>query len=106
VRRVNGHSYLLRTLQSVIASMTSSQRSQVKVVVFLADLDASYNQRTVNVVLKQYAEHVNSGLLTLLRVLPQYYPRLVGLHRNFGDSVRVPTFYHDIFTGCPCSRSF
>jgi len=68
--------------------MTSSERSaEVKVVVFLADLDPAYNNYTAGVLLAQYGEHVTSGLMTILRVLPDYYPRLVGLHRNFGDSV-------------------
>jgi len=68
--------------------MTSSERSaEVKVVVFLADLDPAYKNYTAGVLLAQYGEHVTSGLLTILRVLPDYYPPLVGLHRNFGDSV-------------------
>ena len=92
VRRISGNSYLLHTLQSVVSSMTSSERSEVKVVVFLADLDPAYNQRTADVILKQFGDDVNSGLMTILRVLPDYYPRLEGLHRNFGDSVR-PTFF-------------
>lgn len=86
VRRISGNSYLLHTLQSVVSSMTSSERSEVKVVVFLADLDPAYNQRTADVILKQFGDDVNSGLMTILRVLPDYYPRLEGLHRNFGDS--------------------
>ena len=68
--------------------MTSSERSEVKVVVFLADLDPTYNERTVDVLLQQYGDDVNSGLVTVLRVIPEFYPRLVGLRRNFGDSVR------------------
>jgi len=67
--------------------MTSSERSEVKVVVFLADLDPAYNNRTSEVILNQYDEEVRAGLVTILRVLPEYYPPLVGLHRNFGDSV-------------------
>jgi len=87
VRRVND-SYLLSTVQSVVASMTSAERSEVKVVVFLADLDPTYNVKTAEALLEQHGEHVRSGLVTILRVLPEYYPPLVGLHRNFGDSVR------------------
>ena len=87
IRRVNGHTYLLKTIHSVIDSMTQSERSEVKVVVFLADLDPTYNNRTAEAILRQYEAEVHSGLLTILRVLPEYYPPLVGLRRNFGDSV-------------------
>jgi len=87
VRRINGHSYLLNTVQSVIEAMTSSERSEVKVVVFLADPDADYNRQTADDIVQQFGVHVESGLLTLLRVLPDFYPPLVGLKRNFGDSV-------------------
>ena len=90
VRRINRHSYLLSTVQSVVTSMSSAERSEVKVVVFLADLDPTYNNKTAAVVLRHHGEHVRSGLLTILRVMPEYYPPLVGLHRNFGDSVRRP----------------
>jgi len=69
--------------------MTSSERSEVKVVVFLADLDPTYNNRTAEAIVKQYGEQVRAGLVTILRVMPEYYPPLVGLHRNFGDSVTV-----------------
>ena len=88
VRRVVGQSYLLRTLHSLIACMSPAERSEVKVVVFLADLDPTYNDNTAAVLLQQCGQHVRSGLLTILRVLPEYYPPLVGLRRNFGDSVR------------------
>jgi len=89
IRRINGNSYLLDTIQSVISSMTSSERSEVKVVVFLADLDATYNRQTADDIMRHYSDHINSGLLTILRVHPDFYPPLVGLHRNFGDSVRT-----------------
>jgi len=94
VQRINGHSYLLDTLQSVVAGMTSAERSEVKVVVFLADLDPTYNNKTAEVLLRSYGEHVRSGLVTILQVLPDYYPPLVGLHRNFGDSVSHQTLHH------------
>ena len=63
----------------------------MKVVVFLADLDPSYNERTGEVILRQYGEQVRDGMLVILRVNKGYYPPLVGLRRNFGDSVR-PVF--------------
>ena len=87
ISRVNGHAYLLKTVQSVVSSMTSFETSAVKVVVFLADLDPTYNNRTAEAVLQRYGDQVEAGLVTILRVIPEYYPPLVGLHRNFGDSV-------------------
>ena len=69
--------------------MSPAERSEVKVVVFLADLDPAYNNKTAASVLRQHGEHVRSGLVTILRVFPDYYPPLVGLRRNFGDSVRT-----------------
>jgi len=74
--------------------MTSSERSEVKVVVFLADLDPAYNNATADVLLQQYGQHVRSGLLAILRVQLDYYPPLVGLQRNFGDSVRTTVQYN------------
>jgi len=88
IRRVNGNAYLLKTIHSVIDSMTPRERSsEVKVVVFLADLDPTYNNRSAEAILHQYGSEVQTGLLTILRVLPGYYPPLVGLPRNFGDTV-------------------
>jgi len=79
--------------------MTPSERSEVKVVVFLADLDAAYNRRTADDIQRHYADHINSGLLTILRVQPDFYPPLVGLHRNFGDTVRTVRLFRSSANG-------
>lgn len=88
IRRINGHSYLLNTIQSVIDGMVPSEKLQVRVVVFLSDVDPIYNGRVAETILMKYGGEVRSGLLTILRVTAEYYPKLDGLHRNFGDSVR------------------
>jgi len=50
--------------------MTSSGqgRSEVTVVVFLADLDADHERQTADAILQQFDGDVNSGLLTVLWV--------------------------------------
>jgi len=86
VKRVNGPTYLLSTIESILNTTTETERSDLKVVVFLADTDVSYNIQTTAVILKRYGGHVTSGLLTVIRVRPEFYPPLDGLKRNFDDS--------------------
>jgi alpha-1,3-mannosylglycoprotein beta-1,4-N-acetylglucosaminyltransferase C len=86
IRRVNGHSYLLRTLASLIEHVTPAEKSLVTVIVFLADLDAEYNNESAKAIVGRFEAEISSGFIRLVRVSPDYYPQLVGLKRNFGDA--------------------
>jgi len=83
---VNGPAYLLETLASLSEHTTVSEKSEVSVVVFLADSDAEYNNESVAALLKHHRDEISSGFISIIQVLPSYYPQLSDLKRNFGDA--------------------
>jgi len=86
IRRVNGPAYLLETLASLKEHTTASEKSEVSVVVFLAEADAEYNNETITAILKQHSDDIESGFITIIQVSSSYYPQLSNLKRNFGDA--------------------
>ena len=86
IRRVNGPAYLLETLASLSEHTSASEKSDVSVVVFLADLDAAYNNETATAILKQHREDIAAGFISIIRVSASHYPELGELKRNFGDA--------------------
>jgi len=86
IRRVNGPAYLLETLASLSEHTTEAEKSEVSVVVFLADLDAEYNNESIAAILKHYHDDVASGFISIIQVSSSYYPQLSDLKRNFGDA--------------------
>jgi alpha-1,3-mannosylglycoprotein beta-1,4-N-acetylglucosaminyltransferase C len=86
VRRINGPDYLLQTLASLIDRTSTSEQSNITVVVFLADGDPDYNKQSSNAILEHYEHYVNTGFIRIINVSADYYPQLDGLKRNFGDS--------------------
>jgi len=86
IRRVNGPAYLLETLASLSEHTSASEKSDVSVVVLLADFDAEYNNETIAAVLKHHRDDVASGFISIIQVSSSYYPQLKGLKRNFGDA--------------------
>ena len=86
IRRINGPAYLLETLASLTEHTTATEKSEVSVVVFLADFDAEYKNESVTAILKHHHEDVASGFISIVQVSSSYYPRLSDLKRNFGDA--------------------
>lgn len=86
IRRINGPAYLLETLASLHEHTTASEKSEVSVIVFLADFDAEYNNESITAILKHHRDEVANGFITILQVSSSYYPRLSDLKRNFGDA--------------------
>ena len=86
VRRVNGPAYLLETLSSLSAHTSVSEKSEIAVVVFLADFDTEYNNKSIAAVLKHHREDIATGFISIIQVSAGHYPKLSELKRNFGDA--------------------
>jgi len=86
IRRINGPAYLLETLASLKEHTTASEKSEVSVVVFLAETNADYNNETITAILEQHSDDIVSGFITIIQVSSSYYPQLSNLKRNFGDA--------------------
>lgn len=86
IKRVNGMEYLLRTVWSLISQTTDSQKSEIVVVVFVAEFDVQFQEEAVNSLTTAFPDYIRSGFLRILRIDRKYYPALTGLKRNYGDS--------------------
>ena len=78
--------YLMQTLDSIIAQTSKTDKQSVVAVVFLADLDQNYNNETAYEIVKKYPKLIKSGFLQIIRVSKDYYPPLKNLKRNFNDA--------------------
>jgi len=78
--------YLLETLASLSEHTTAAEKTEVSVVVFLADIDPEYNNESVAAIRKQHSDDIASGFISIIQVSSGYYPQLTGLKRNFGDA--------------------
>lgn len=75
----------MRTLASIDQETSTKETSENVVIVFLADFDSSYNNRTASEIALKYGHHLQSGFFQVLQVSRDYYPPLENLKRNFND---------------------
>ncbi|XP_023133630.1 alpha-1,3-mannosyl-glycoprotein 4-beta-N-acetylglucosaminyltransferase B-like isoform X2 [Amphiprion ocellaris] len=79
-------SYLVNTLSSLLFSLTSSQRSDLLIVVFVAETDWDYVSSIADSIRKNFPEEVQSGLMEVVSPSLFYYPDFSRLTETFGDS--------------------
>ncbi|GFT04922.1 alpha-1,3-mannosyl-glycoprotein 4-beta-N-acetylglucosaminyltransferase C [Nephila pilipes] len=79
--------YLHQTLQSVIESMSMSERNNVTILVLFVDMEADVRRKRAKETAFKFANNIESGLLQLYQVLPELYPRVNITRRTFNDSV-------------------
>lgn len=85
IKRKRG-TYLLDTLQSIFSQSSEEELRDMVVVVFLADFDTDWNERTARDISDLFPVPVLRGQLLVIHAPQSYYPPLEGLKRNFKDS--------------------
>nr|XP_046262109.1 alpha-1,3-mannosyl-glycoprotein 4-beta-N-acetylglucosaminyltransferase B-like [Scatophagus argus] len=79
-------SYLVNTLSSLLYSLTSVQRRDLLIIVFVAEVDSDYVGSVGETIEKNFPREVQSGLLEVVSPSPHYYPNFTSLTETFGDS--------------------
>ncbi|KAM9357337.1 alpha-1,3-mannosyl-glycoprotein 4-beta-N-acetylglucosaminyltransferase B [Symphorus nematophorus] len=79
-------SYLVNTLNSLLYSLTSSQRKDLLIIVFVAETDSNYVGSIAETIRKSFPREVQSGLLEVVSPSQYYYPDFSSLRETFGDS--------------------
>ncbi|XP_035018176.1 alpha-1,3-mannosyl-glycoprotein 4-beta-N-acetylglucosaminyltransferase B [Hippoglossus stenolepis] len=79
-------SYLFNTLNSLLYSLTSSQRQDLLIIVFVAEMDSNYVGSVAENIRKNFPKDVQSGLLEVIAPSQYYYPDFDSLTETFGDS--------------------
>ncbi|KAJ8373115.1 hypothetical protein AAFF_G00271200 [Aldrovandia affinis] len=84
IKRKRG-SYLLDTLASIFSQSSEQELDEMVVVVFLADFDAEWKERTAKDISDRFALPIFRGQLLVVHAPQDRYPPLDGLKRNFND---------------------
>ncbi|XP_015251865.1 PREDICTED: alpha-1,3-mannosyl-glycoprotein 4-beta-N-acetylglucosaminyltransferase-like protein MGAT4D [Cyprinodon variegatus] len=79
-------SYLVSTLSSLLTSLTSSERRDLLIIVFVAETDVEYVDSVAGSLSDSFPEEVQSGLLEVVSPSQHYYPDFNLLKETFGDS--------------------
>ncbi|CAM5120071.1 alpha-1,6-mannosyl-glycoprotein 4-beta-N-acetylglucosaminyltransferase-like isoform X2 [Natator depressus] len=85
VKRKRGN-YLLDTLKSIFSQSTQEELEEMVVVVHLADPDSEWNTQVVMDITARFTPHLLRGQLLVIHALPECYPPLEGLKRNYNDA--------------------
>uniref|UniRef100_A0A8C2E2G4 Zgc:154054 n=1 Tax=Cyprinus carpio TaxID=7962 RepID=A0A8C2E2G4_CYPCA len=72
-------SYLVNTLQSLLYDLSTAERKDIVIVVFVAETNATFVKAVVQSV------QTNSGVVEVISPSPHYYPDLSNLKETFGD---------------------
>uniref|UniRef100_A0A673IPR3 Alpha-1,3-mannosyl-glycoprotein 4-beta-N-acetylglucosaminyltransferase B-like n=1 Tax=Sinocyclocheilus rhinocerous TaxID=307959 RepID=A0A673IPR3_9TELE len=75
-------SYLVNTLQSLLFDLSTAERKDIVIVVFIAELTV---QVTVYFTLCSLPDAVSAGVIEVISPSPHYYPDLSNLKETFGD---------------------
>lgn len=78
--------YLPQTLDSLLANSSPEQRSNVTVLIFLADDSVVYNELVRSELRRNYSQHLESGFFRIIQAQKHYYPSLADLPQNYNDS--------------------
>ncbi|XP_030845500.1 alpha-1,3-mannosyl-glycoprotein 4-beta-N-acetylglucosaminyltransferase C [Strongylocentrotus purpuratus] len=78
--------YLTQTLDSLIDNSTPEQRSDVVLLLFLADLDEEKRNILKNMMMDKYLSHLESGFIQVIQAPSGFYPPLGNLKLKYGDS--------------------
>lgn len=79
------HSYLMATLQNLIANMSPEERKISLIVVLIAETDISYVMKQSRDLREELSEHIDSGLLEIVSPPASYYPDMDQLPETLGD---------------------
>ncbi|KTF98225.1 hypothetical protein cypCar_00042457 [Cyprinus carpio] len=78
-------SYLVNTLQSLLYDLSTAERKDIVIVVFVAETNATFVKAVVQSVQTNLPDAVSSGVIEVISPSPHYYPDLSNLKETFGD---------------------
>uniref|UniRef100_UPI0037E713CA alpha-1,3-mannosyl-glycoprotein 4-beta-N-acetylglucosaminyltransferase A isoform X2 n=1 Tax=Semicossyphus pulcher TaxID=241346 RepID=UPI0037E713CA len=78
-------SYLVTTLGSLLYSLTTSQKQDILIIVFVAETDSEYVSRVAEIITTNFPKEVQSGLLEVVSPSQYYYPDFTSLKETLGD---------------------
>lgn len=78
-------SYLVNTLQSLLFDLSTAQKKDIVIVVFVAETDPAFVNSVVQSVQDNLPDAVSSGVIEVISPSPHFYPDFNNLKETFGD---------------------
>lgn len=78
-------SYLVNTLQSLLFDLSTTERNDIVIVVFVAETNATLVNAVVHSVQTNLPDAVSSGVIEVISPSPHFYPDFSDLKETFGD---------------------
>nr|XP_054772864.1 alpha-1,3-mannosyl-glycoprotein 4-beta-N-acetylglucosaminyltransferase C-like [Lytechinus pictus] len=85
VQRETAH-YLTQTIDSLIDKSSPEERSDVIILIFLADFEEEKRSKLKVLIKEKYSSHLEAGFIQVIQAPMSFYPSLENLKSNYGDS--------------------
>ncbi|XP_078401318.1 alpha-1,3-mannosyl-glycoprotein 4-beta-N-acetylglucosaminyltransferase A isoform X3 [Cetorhinus maximus] len=79
-------SYLAETLHSLLDKLSSEEKLDCVIVVFIGETDLDHVHSVLDSLEKEFSTEISSGLIEVISPPIAYYPDLTNLKETFGDS--------------------
>ncbi|XP_072118866.1 alpha-1,3-mannosyl-glycoprotein 4-beta-N-acetylglucosaminyltransferase A [Mobula birostris] len=79
-------SYLAETLHSLIDKLSTEEKLDCVIVVFIGETDLNHVHGVLDSLEKEFSMEISSGLIEVISPHAAYYPDLANLKETFGDS--------------------
>ncbi|XP_055598012.1 alpha-1,3-mannosyl-glycoprotein 4-beta-N-acetylglucosaminyltransferase B [Uranotaenia lowii] len=80
-------SYLLETVDNLIANMDEEEQNETMIVVFVGESELGYVNQVANSINTRFPTFVDSGFIEILAPASSYYPDMSRLRQTLNDSV-------------------
>ncbi|XP_052006309.1 alpha-1,3-mannosyl-glycoprotein 4-beta-N-acetylglucosaminyltransferase B-like isoform X2 [Xyrauchen texanus] len=80
-------SYLVNTLQSLLYDLSTAERKDIVIIVFVAETNATFVNAVAKSIRDNIPDAVSSGLIEVISPSTHYYPDFSALKETFGDSM-------------------
>ncbi|XP_058455473.1 alpha-1,3-mannosyl-glycoprotein 4-beta-N-acetylglucosaminyltransferase A isoform X2 [Malaya genurostris] len=80
-------SYLLETLDNLIANMDEDEQNETMIVVFVGEPDIDYVTQVSNSISSRFPSFIDSGFIEIIAPAASYYPNMTQLRQTLNDSV-------------------
>ncbi|XP_033631482.1 alpha-1,3-mannosyl-glycoprotein 4-beta-N-acetylglucosaminyltransferase B-like [Asterias rubens] len=79
-------SYIMETLSSLVAGLSTEEKLECLIVVFIAEVDLEYVKKEADRIQANFHAELDSGLIEVISPRGSYYPDLNAVRETFGDT--------------------
>lgn len=80
-------SYLLETVDNLIANMDEDEQNETMIVIFIGETDHEYVTQVANSINTRFPTFIESGFIEIIAPAASYYPDMHRLRQTLNDSV-------------------